>query len=335
MTKRKMFGISKDLNEGMSQTITAAKNNAGQLRYEVIPLAKIKLDPNNPRKLAIKPEDLKADTVLSTQDSLFERKKRELEAIRSLSNSIRKQGVRNAVEVYKDGVDYRLISGERRVLASLLAGKEDIPARIVDSRPSEFDIRYLQWIENIEREDLSIWERLQNVQQLINAYTNHEQTTMSATLLKDIIGCSLPHAMTYLAVLQAPSDIQALLQENHITNLEKAALLAKINNSALRASLVKSCIEDNLPLSALKKLATVQNRSIPTVPSVKKQGRTAKRVTLGHTPSIIVVKQLITAALSMPTLTKHKDTLMAIDWNNYAQVSKSFQTLIKIMETER
>lgn len=332
MTKRKVFGISKDLNEGMSQTINAAKNNAGQLRYEVIPLSKIKLDPSNPRKLALKLDDIKEDIVLESHDPLYDRKKKELDGIKSLATSIKKQGVRNAVEVYKDGVHYRLISGERRVLASLLAGKEDIPARIIDDQPSEFDIRYLQWIENIEREDLSIWERLQNVQQLITAYAQNEQVTVTATLLKDLIGCSLPHAMTYLAVLQAPMDVQQLLQENVLTNLEKAALLSKTQDPSLRAQLVKACVQDNLPLAALKKIALDHGKPAikPIMP--KRVGRTAKRITLGYTTQILVVQKLMTSALSLPEFATHSDHFASLDWNNLADVSKAFQKLIKIME---
>lgn len=332
MTKRKVFGISKDLNEGMSQTINAAKNNAGQLRYEVIPLTKIKLDPNNPRKLALKADDLKEDLALEARDPLYDRKKKELEGIKSLATSIKKQGVRNAVEVYKDGVHYRLISGERRVLASLLAGKEDIPARIIDDKPSEFDIRYLQWIENIEREDLSIWERLQNVQQLINAYSQNEHVTVTATLLKDLIGCSLPHAMTYLAVLQAPDDVQQLLQENVLTNLEKAALLSKTHDPLLRARLVKACVQDNLPLTALKKIASDHVKPVVKSTLPRRQGRTARRITLGHTTQIHVVKKLMTSALALPEFTPHSEHFISIDWSDLAEVSKAFQKLIKLME---
>jgi ParB family chromosome partitioning protein len=334
MAKRKVFGISKDLNEGMSQTINAVKNNPGQLRYEVIPLVRIKFDPSNPRKLAIKSEDVKNDGTLLPSDALYDRKKRELESIKSLASSIKKQGVRHAIEVYKDGIDYRLISGERRVLASLLAGKEDIQARIIDVKPTEFDIRYLQWIENIEREDLSIWERIQNVRQLVSAYTKSEQVEMTATSLKDIIGCSLPHAMTYLAILQAPADIQDLLMDNIITNLEKAAFLAKITDDSLRKTLVNACVTENASLAELKKIVSEKNRPAPSPMPVRKQGRAAKRVTLGHTNSINVARKLMDGVLATPVLSKYSDKINNVDWNDYTSVSKAFQKLIKLLENE-
>lgn len=332
MAKRKVFGISKDLNEGMSQTINAVKNNAGQLRYEVIPLKRIKFDPHNPRKLAIKPEDLHNEAAIMVTDPLSDRKKRELESLKSLANSIKKQGVRNAIEVYKDGIDYRLISGERRVLASLLANKEDIQARVIDVKPTEFDIRYLQWIENIEREDLSIWERIQNVQQLVSAYTKTEQVDMTATLLKDIIGCSLPHAMTYLAILQAPDDIKDLLIENVITNLEKAAFLAKIPEVTLRKTLTQACVKGNASLAVLKKIASEKNHNKQKASPVRKQGRIAQRVTLGHTHNLKVVRKLMEGVLTPALSAKYNDN--SIDWGDYTSVTKAFQRLIKVLETE-
>lgn len=334
MAKRKAFGISKDLNEGISQTINAVKNNAGQLRYEIIPLSKIKLDPENPRQLVIQPNEILNDPTLS--DPHYEIKKNELENLKSLAASIKKTGVRNAIEVYKDGMDYRLISGERRVLGSILAGKEDIQARVLDTRPSEHDIRYLQWIENVEREDLSIWDRINNVKQLISTYAEMNKTEVTASVLKEILGCSLPHAMTYLAILQAPTDLQELLKNNLITSLEKAAFLAKIENTQLRARLIKYCIEENISLAGLKKLSKENERITKEMKTIAVQGkgRAAKRVTLGYTNKISVAKKLVDLMLPAVSSQELGNRLKQIDWQDYSSVSKGFQVLIKLMEKE-
>ncbi len=334
MAKRKVFGISKNLNEGISQTINAVKNNAGQLRYEVIPLIKIQFDPDNPRKLAIQKHEVTPGFSLSQSDPLFERKIQEIDSLKSLANSIKKQGVRSAIEVYKDGFDYRLISGERRVLASILAGKEDIQARILDIKPTEFDIRYLQWIENIEREDLSIWERLQNVRQLVAAYSENEKKTLTASMLKDILGCSLPHAMTYLAVLQAPEDIQELLVNNVITNLEKAAFLAKVSDPITRHRLVEECITHNMSLTSLKKMLNSQSKKQVSIqPELRKQGRLAKRVTFGYTHHLSIAKKIIELIIEHRQFNQ-QNNYNDINWDDYTSVSRVFQSLIKLMEAE-
>lgn len=330
MVKRKAFGISRDLNEGISQTVNAVKNNAGQLRYEVIPLVKINLDPENPRKLALQPHEIHRE--LSSQDPLFERKNKELDALKSLAASIKKTGVRNAVEVFKDGMVYRLISGERRVLASLLAGKDDIQARVLDAKPSEFDIRYLQWIENIEREDLSLCERIDNVKQLIDAHHQMQHEIVTATLLKEILGCSLPHAMTYLTVIEAPQDIQILLRNNVFTSLEKAAYLAKIADTELRLRLTEVCLNAQLSLTALRKLHQTHLQSKAIKVAQKGKGRVAKRVTLGFTNNTDVVKHLIELVLLQPQYQNLRSDLKAIDWTDYSSVGKHFQLLIKQLE---
>ena len=68
------------------------------------------------------------------------------------------------------GTGYRLIHGERRCLSSILAGKHDIPAKILDEKPNDFDIRLLQLIENIQREDLILIDVLNNVKEVIKEY---------------------------------------------------------------------------------------------------------------------------------------------------------------------
>jgi ParB-like chromosome segregation protein Spo0J len=67
----------------------------------------------------------------------------------------------------------------------------------------------LQWIENNEREDLSLKERLGNLEAAIKEYTKmHPDIVITATILKDIISISLPQATYYMALISAPSDVK-------------------------------------------------------------------------------------------------------------------------------
>jgi len=52
-----------------------------------------------------------------------------------------------------------------------LAGKQDIQAKVLDKQtePTQ-NSGLLQWIENIEREDLSLWEPLRNLEKINHAY---------------------------------------------------------------------------------------------------------------------------------------------------------------------
>src|SRR4051812_15216650 len=128
MSKRKRFGVSEALTRGLSDTIHVVENNAGIFRNVILPLSRIELDPDNPRKLAISLSDVQ--NGLDKSDSLHDRKLAELDKLKELATTIESSGVINPVVVYKRGEVYRIVAGERRCLASILAGKSEIDARV-------------------------------------------------------------------------------------------------------------------------------------------------------------------------------------------------------------
>jgi ParB family chromosome partitioning protein len=128
MSKKKRFGISEALTRGLSETIHVVENNTGLFRHVVLPLSRIELDPDNPRKLAVDLTDVRHG--IRPEDPLYQHKQTELEKLKELAHTIKTNGVINPVVVYKRGEVYRVVAGERRCLASLLAGKQEIDARI-------------------------------------------------------------------------------------------------------------------------------------------------------------------------------------------------------------
>ena len=160
MAKKKVFSIGRALSQGLEETIESAQNYSSELRIDVIPLKKIELDPANPRDLALTIEDVQSG--INDADKEKMRKLAELNSLQSIASSIKTQGIINPITVYKYGEKYRLIAGERRSLASIIAGKTDIQAKILDDKPDELKISLLQWIENIETlhsfgSDENIW----------------------------------------------------------------------------------------------------------------------------------------------------------------------------------
>src|SRR3990167_1368046 len=121
MAKKKVFSIGNALSQGLEDTIESAQNYSGELRIDIIPIRKIELDPANPRNLALTLDDVQ--NGISDLDSSKDRKAEELDSLQSIANSIRTQGIINPILVYKHGEKYRLIAGERRTLASILADK--------------------------------------------------------------------------------------------------------------------------------------------------------------------------------------------------------------------
>lgn len=338
MAKRKIFRISQALTQGLEETVNAAHNYSGSLRVEVIPLTKIELDPENPRSLTLTLTDL--INGYHQQGSLDHKRKQELESLKSLAESIKNEGILNPIIVYRYGDNYRLVAGERRTLASFLAGKTDVQAKILDSKPSEYKLALLQWIENIEREDLTLWEKICNLDKLAQGYisgSNLSEDAFTPTLLSSLIGCSLPHAMNYHAVLLADEEIKNLIKENKIKNLEKAALIAKIDATKLRKKAINACIQ-GAPLKELKAICnqkkTNASASITTTPHINKEtrGRAATRINLGATKNTAAIKFIFNTVFDSEKYSKLKDNFQGVNWDDYKSVSGAFKELVKILE---
>lgn len=332
MAKKKVFSIGTALAQGLEETIESAQNHFGELRVDVLPITKIETDPDNPRDLALTFSDLR--NGIAPHDKEHARKTAELESLQSIANSIRSQGIINPITVYKFGEKYRLIAGERRTLASLLAGKTDIQARILDSKPNELKISLLQWVENIERSDLTLWERLKNLEKILQAHARTKQQELAditITELSHLIGCSKPHAMNYKAVLLADDEIKQLVFENKIRNLEKAALLAEISSREVRAGAIDACLQ-GATLKQLKQLSVTTQPNMTTHQVTESRGRQTTAIHFGATKNLNVAKFIVDSVLSRQTMTHLAPHFKGIDWNNPRSVATAFKSLLKKIE---
>ena len=123
---------------------------AKDIKVTNLPLAKVRPDPNQPRKF-------------------FDE-----QAIADLAKSIERHGLINPVMVRRDPKDkegYVVVAGERRYRAHLLLEKETIPSIITAGDKDEISI-----IENLQREDLSPIEEAEALERLRkkHGYTHKE-----------------------------------------------------------------------------------------------------------------------------------------------------------------
>ncbi|NQY42004.1 MAG: ParB/RepB/Spo0J family partition protein [Legionellales bacterium] len=332
MTKRKKFGISKTLTSSLSHTVKVASSNLGTLRHEIVPISLIELDPCNPRKLLIQKEDTLSG--IEKEMNQYAKKKSELESLESLKNSIIEQGVLNPVWIYKYDTHYRLIMGERRVLASLLAGKSDIPAKILEEKPVNSDLRLLQWVENLERADLTLWERITNIKLILDA--KKEETTdlkISPTYIKNLLGCSLPHAMNYFAVVFCQDQLKYAIQEGKINNLEKAALLANLNDNDIFEEVYSLCISG----ASLKHLQSVV-RAKKIKPVLNRKGKTIiknvnRSINLGYCSDSGTLKTIVDVLLQDGSYSRYSTHFLNLDWSDCSKVSKAFRAFILDIES--
>jgi ParB family chromosome partitioning protein len=335
--KRRIFGISKSLSRGLSETISIVENNTGIFRNTVIPVSRVEADPDNPRRLLITPGELLKGP--NKDDPMYNEKRIEHDKLKELSSTIISKGLMQPVIVYKHDDKYRVIAGNRRFYASIMAGKSEIEARILDKRPSKIDHKLIQWIENTARDDLSLSERIENIKGILGEYKKiNENVQVTSTLLADIIGLSLTQAKYYLSVIRAEDDLQKVIYSGQIQSLDKANLIANIKSPELRKSAIEKCIE-GASLKALKSFISKEQHAIAMVIKnqfvAKSKGRVATRVNLGVTLYPEIAKQIIYAILDKPEYKSFSKIFSDVDWSQHGQASQAFRNLIEILEKQR
>lgn len=335
MSKKKRFGVSEALTRGLSETINVVENNSGMFRNVVIPLSRIELDPDNPRKLAVSLDDI--HNGLNKNDPLYDRKLEEFEKLQELAHTIESSGVINPVVVYKRGEVYRVVAGERRCLASTIANKQEIEARVFNEKPRGFELKLIQWIENTAREDLTLDERIGNIRDIMGEYQQqHDVASITATLLKNITGLSLPQATYYLAVINAPDDVQQKIAEGQIRSLDKAAVVAGITSPDLRKEMLDACVK-GCSLKELRSMITrekqvIKKQSLQNLSL--KRGRVVSRVNMGFTMNTYVIQAIVGSVLAQSEFRKYSDIFSKVDWDHFEQSTRAFRKLVEILEHE-
>jgi len=333
MAKKKVFSIGSSLSEGLEQTIAAAHNYSSDLRIDVVPLNKIETDPENPRLFSLTLLD--AISGIAEDDPNFAQKSADIESLQSLTNSIKEQGIINPVIVYEFNGKYRLIAGERRTLASGIAKKIDIQAKILDGKPDEVKIRVLQWIENIERSDLSLAEKLDNLEKIISAFAKKNNILprdVTITNISHLVGCVKSHAMNLKIVMEAGTEIKEFIAQNQIRSLEKAAIICNIQSKELKQAALEECL-NGATLKRLKGLLDQDKlKSKPIIEPARRAGRPSRAVNFGITPNIKVANIIIQSFISNPQFSSLGLIFDDLDFENPRILSNAFKTIVRKLE---
>lgn len=140
------------------------------------------------------------------------------EALEELAESIRVQGIIQPITVRQLSADqYQLISGERRMQASKLAGLEAIPAYI--RKANDQQMLEMALIENIQRENLNALEIALSYQRLL-AECNLKQEELG-----DRVGKKRATVNNYLRLLKLPPEIQAGIRDGAVSMGHARALV--------------------------------------------------------------------------------------------------------------
>jgi ParB family chromosome partitioning protein len=168
------------------------------------------------------------------------------EALDELAVSIKIQGIIQPITVRKLGNNkYQLISGERRLQASKLAGLENVPAyvRVADDQ----QMLEMALIENIQRENLNAIEIALSYQRLIT------DCNLKQEELGDRVGKKRTTVNNYMRLLKLPPDIQAGIRDKKIS-MGHARALITIENVDTQLSIYHKIIKEDLSVRKVEDL---------------------------------------------------------------------------------
>jgi ParB family chromosome partitioning protein len=240
----------KELGKGLRALLTNIENtNSPKEKTELvkelnssileIPLANIEVNPFQPRT-EFDPEELA-----------------------ELSQSIKVHGLIQAITVRSVGGDkYQLISGERRMRASKLAGLTTVPAfiRIADDQA----LLEMALIENIQRSNLNAIEVAISYQRLmVECDLTHES-------LSERVGKKRSTISNYVRLLKLPPQIQSAIKNSEIS-MGHARSLAGIDEVSLQLDIFKEVVAKNMSVRALESLIKSYNE--PKVVSAPKMSK--------------------------------------------------------------
>ena len=129
------------------------------------------------------------------------------DALVELIQSISEVGIIQPITVRKNGMNYELISGERRLRASKEAGLKEIPAyiRLADDR----QLLELAIVENLQREDLDPIEVAFSCKRMM------DELGLTQEQVSKRLGKGRSTITNFLRLLKLPALIQAELRELH------------------------------------------------------------------------------------------------------------------------
>jgi len=170
----------------------------------------------------------------------------EEESLNELADSIKIHGVIQPITVRRiENNKYQLIAGERRLRASKLAGKKDVPA--FARAASDQESIEIALIENIQREDLNPLEIAINYKRL------QDECELTQEELAVRLGKNRSSVTNFIRLLKLPPDLQAGLRDNKITMGHAKALLALPDVGSLLAA-YKETIQKGLSVRQVEEL---------------------------------------------------------------------------------
>ncbi len=176
------------------------------------------------------------------------------EELMELAKSIKIHGLIQPITVRSLGGDtYQLISGERRMRASKMAGLKQVPVYVRVANDQE--MLEMALIENIQRTDLNAVEIAISYQRLI------EECSLTHETLSERVGKNRSTVTNYLRLLKLPPEIQNAVKSNEIS-MGHARVLAGVQDIGLQLQMFRKTVADQLSVRQLEELAKTPSAKV-------------------------------------------------------------------------
>jgi ParB family transcriptional regulator, chromosome partitioning protein len=204
-----------------------------------IPIARIQVNPYQPRKHM-------------EEDSLT-----------SLAASIAEHGVIQPIIVSETLEGYRLVAGERRLRAAILAGLDRIPA--VVRQVADQDQLQIALIENLQRADLDAIEEAHAYRQLIDEFGLSQDTVATR------VGRARSTVANTLRLLDLDPSLQAAIADGRITEGHARALGGL--PAEVQPRILASVLERDLSVRQTEELVRrLRDRTVPRASATPAKG---------------------------------------------------------------
>ena len=169
------------------------------------------------------------------------------DGILRLADSIKQHGIIQPLVVRQCGEHYELIAGERRLRAAKELGLDTVPCVISDineEKSAEVSI-----IENIIREDLSIFEQASAIEALIDTYNlTQEQVAEKLSVSQSFVA-------NKLRLLRYNNEEREIILQNNLSERHARAIL-RIFDHEMRVNVLKQVVNKGLNVTKTEELVS-------------------------------------------------------------------------------
>jgi ParB family chromosome partitioning protein len=183
------------------------------------------------------------------------------ELLEELAESIRINGVVQPVVVRPAEVEgrYILILGQRRCLASKLAGKTTVPALV--KRVSEQQAAEMTIVENLQREDLSPLEHAEAFRILSQKFSLTQQQ------IGERVGLSRESVSNYMRLLKLPTPVMEYVAQKKI-GFSEARELLKLEDPKLIQKAADDVVKKRMPFDQIEEMVMRMQGMLDPLPGM-------------------------------------------------------------------